>query len=291
MLHSMTGYGRGEASNSEVTVVVELKSVNNRFRDLQLRCPREYMPLEPRINNMLKDPFHRGRIDAFVRRNTQTSRSRVVVDMGLAEEYVRVIDGARGRLPNIDQTVPLTFILGQAGVLDVTDASVDVMSDWPVVETALQSAIDDLIEMRATEGLAIYNDLKSHLAKLHEVIDQISAAALGINDRLQKRLETRIARMVGDRFEAYRITQEVAILADKADVAEELTRLRSHIDQFSEAMERTEPVGRRLDFLLQEMNREVNTVGSKAVEHPVSQRVVDMKSILERMREQSANVQ
>jgi uncharacterized protein (TIGR00255 family) len=148
----MTGYGRGEASNSEVTVVVELKSVNNRFRDLQLRCPREYMPLEPRINNMLKDPFHRGRIDAFVRRNTQTSRSRVVVDMGLAEEYVRVIDGARGRLPNIDQTVPLTFILGQAGVLDVTDASVDVMSDWPVVETALQSAIDDLIEMRATEG-------------------------------------------------------------------------------------------------------------------------------------------
>jgi uncharacterized protein (TIGR00255 family) len=215
----------------------------------------------------------------------------VVVDMALAEEYARVIDGARGRLANVGQTVPLTFILGQAGVLDVTDASVDVMSDWPVVETALQSAIDDLIEMRATEGLAIYDDLKAHLAKLHEVIDQISDAALGINDRLQKRLETRIARMVGDRFEAYRITQEVAILADKADVAEELARLRSHVDQFAEAMERDEPVGRRLDFLLQEMNREVNTVGSKAVEHPVSQRVVDMKSILERMREQSANVQ
>ena len=287
----MTGYGRGEASNSDVTVVVELKSVNNRFRDLQLRCPREYMPLEPRINNLLKEPFHRGRIDAFVRRNTQTCRSQVVVDMGLAAEYARVIEGARGQLPNVDKLVPLTFILSQNGVLDVTEAAVDVMVDWPVVETALQSAIDDLLDMRNIEGKAIHDDLQAHLSQLHGVIDQLAAAALGINDRLQKRLETRIARMVGDRFEAYRIAQEVAVLADKADVAEELTRLRSHIDQFSEAMGRSEPVGRRLDFLLQEMNREVNTIGSKAVEHPVSQRVVDMKSILERMREQSANVQ
>ena len=287
----MTGYGRGEASNTEVTVVVELKSVNNRFRDLQLRCPREYMPLEPRINNLLKEPFHRGRIDAFVRRNTETTRSRVVVDMDLAGEYVRAIEAARGMFLGVDKAVPLPFIMGQAGVLSVTEATVDVMADWPVVETALQSAIEDLLEMRQVEGRAIYEDLQGHLAKLNEVIDQLAAAADGVNDRLQKRLETRIARMVGDRFEAYRITQEVAILADKSDVAEELARLRSHVEQFAEAMGRDEPVGRRLDFLLQEMNREVNTIGSKAVEHPVSQRVVDMKSILERMREQSANVQ
>jgi len=287
----MTGYGRGEASNSDVTVVVELKSVNNRFRDLQLRCPREYMPLEPRINNLLKEPFHRGRIDAFVRRNTQASRSKVVADVALAAEYARVIAGVSETIDGVDRAVPLTFVLGQPGVLNVTEAAVDVMADWQVVETALQSAIDDLLEMRQTEGKAIYDDLRGHLDGLRDVIDHLSAAALGINDRLQKRLETRIARMVGDRFEPYRIAQEVAVLADKADVSEELARLRSHIDQFGEAMDRTEPVGRRLDFLLQEMNREVNTIGSKAVEHPVSQRVVDMKSILERMREQSANVQ
>ncbi len=287
----MTGYGRGEASNSEVTVVVELKSVNNRFRDLQLRCPREYMPLEPRINNLLKEPFHRGRIDAFVRRNARASRSQVVADVALATEYVRVMLGVAEQVVGLDKEVPLTFVLGQPGVLNITETAVDVMADWPVVETALQSAIADLLAMRQAEGKALHDDLQNHLSQLRDVIEHLAAAALGINDRLQKRLETRVARMVTERFEPYRIAQEVAVLADKADVSEELARLRSHIDQFGDAMERTEPVGRRLDFLLQEMNREVNTIGSKAVEHPVSQRVVDMKSILERMREQSANAQ
>jgi uncharacterized protein (TIGR00255 family) len=292
MLQSMTGYGRGEASNSIVTVVVELKSVNNRFRDLQLRSPREYMPLEPRINNLLKDPFNRGRIDAYVRRQPLVAQARVATDVALANEYVRACNElAQDVIGFVQKEVPFTFVLAQPGVLTVTETLVDVMAEWGVVEAALNAAVEDLRQMRRTEGDAISRDLGVQLAELRQQVADIDASSEGINERLRQRLEARVKRMIGERFDALRIAQEVALLVDKADVTEELSRLRSHCEQFAEALAADEPVGRRLDFLLQEMNREVNTIGSKAAEHPISQRVVDMKTTLERMREQSANVE
>ena len=292
MLNSMTGYGRGEASNATVTVVVELKSVNNRFRDLQLRSPREYMPLEPRINNLLKDPFTRGRIDAYIRRSPLVSATRVATDVLLAREYIRACNElAEATHGFVQKEIPFTFVLGQPGVLTVTEALVDVMMEWGVVEAALLAAVDDLMSMRRAEGEATARDLLLQLAELRGQVAEVVASSEGINDRLRQRLEARVRRMIGDRFDPLRIAQEVALLVDKADVTEEISRLRSHCDQFEEAIGAAEPVGRRLDFLLQEMNREVNTIGSKAAEHPISQRVVDMKTTLERMREQSANVE
>jgi uncharacterized protein (TIGR00255 family) len=292
MLRSMTGYGRGEASDGSVSVVVELRSVNNRFRDLQVRCPREYMPLEPRINNVLKDPFTRGRIDAFIRRSVIGLGSVVTADKGLAEEYARAINELGEIMVGFMQReVPLTFILGQPGVLQISESPVDVFVEWDICETALQAAIADLMQMRESEGQALHKDLRQNLDGMLTCLSEIEAVSTGINDRLKQRLEARIRRMIGDRYDAQRIVQEAALLADKADIAEETTRLRSHCDQFAEAFESGEPVGRRLDFLLQEMHREVNTIGSKAAEHPISHRVVEMKSLLERMREQSANVE
>jgi uncharacterized protein (TIGR00255 family) len=288
----MTGYGRGEASNQDVTVVVELKSVNNRFRDLQLRCPREYMPLEPRVTNLLKEPFQRGRIDAYVRRSARQPHTRVHADGTLANEYAQVINEVASEMVGfVGRDVPFTFILEQQGVLTVIETELDVMSEWSVVETAVKAAIEDLLHMRRQEGQTIYDDLSSHLDDIRQYVGEIEAVAVGINERLRQRLEGRIRRMIGDRFDPHRIAQEVALLADKADVSEEISRMRSHCDQFSDALALEEPVGRRLDFLLQEMNREVNTIGSKAAEHPISQKVVDLKTTLERMREQSANVE
>lgn len=291
-LHSMTGYGRGEASNGEVTVVVELKSVNNRFRDLQVRVPREYVALEPRINNLLKDPLQRGRVEGYVRRTAKAPLTRVVADAGLANEYSRVINELATEMVGfVGRDVPFTFILTQPGVLTITEAEVDVMGEWGVIETALQAAVVDLTAMRRQEGVALHGELSGFLAEIRVQLADIEASAAGVNERLKQRLEARIKRMVGDRFDPYRIAQEVALLSDKADVTEEIARMRSHCDQFGEALDAAEPVGRRLDFLLQEMNREVNTIGSKAAEHPISQRVVDLKTTLERMREQSANVE
>lgn len=293
MLRSMTGYGRGQAQTDDVTVVVELRSVNNRFRDVQLRVPREYMALEPRINSMLKDPFSRGRVDAYVRRSSTGSQQQVVADVALAQEYGRVISSitkSLSGLPELRQ-IPLEFILARDGVLSVTEAPVDYMREVDVVETAIQAAVADIIQMRETEGKALCADLKQNLTEMMKILDEIEEAIEGINERLRQRLEARIRRMIGDRFDAYRITQEVALLVDKSDVSEETTRLRSHCEQFGEALDAEDPVGRRLDFLLQEMNREVNTIGSKSVEHPVSTRVVTLKTVLERMREQSQNVE
>ncbi len=291
-LHSMTGYGRGEASNGDVTIVVELKSVNNRFRDLQLRVPREYVSLEPRIVNMLKDPFQRGRIDAYIRRTARAPLTRVVGDQGLAKEYARVINELAVEMGGfVGKNVPLEFVLQQPGVLTVTEAEVDVMSEIGVVETAVLAAVSDLTAMRRQEGIAMHGELSGFLRDVRTVLDEIDGVSSGINDRIRQRLEARIKRMIGDRFDPWRIAQEVALLADKSDVSEEIARMRSHCDQFGEALDAPEPVGRRLDFLLQEMNREVNTIGSKSAEHPISQRVVDLKTTLERMREQSANVE
>ena len=292
MLHSMTGYGRGEASNSLVTVVVELKSVNNRFRDLQLRCPREYMPLEPRINNLLKDPFTRGRIDAYVRRQPLHASAHVSTDLALAHEYIRACNElAQDSLGFVAKEIPFSFVLTQPGVLTVTEALVDVLAEAGVVEAAVNAAVEDLRTMRRAEGEAIGRDLSIQVAELRQQVADVDASSEGVNERLRARLEARIRRMIGDRFEPQRMAQEVALLVDKGDVTEEVARLRSHCEQFEEAVASGEPVGRRLDFLLQEMNREVNTIGSKAAEHPISQRVVDMKTTLERMREQSATVE
>ncbi len=292
MLRSMTGYGAGEASSGDVTVVVELRSVNNRFRDIQLRSPREYMALEPRMNKKLKAPFARGRIDAFVRRQTKSGGRVVRANQALANNYATVInDVVEGMIGFMKREVPLTFVLGQEGVLEVVEDEVDVMSEWPVLDAALDAATQDLQRMREVEGQALYEDLQTYLGELRTTVAEVEAAAVGVNERLRARLERRMARLLGDRADTNRVVQEAAILADKADVNEELARLRSHMDQFSDALESSDSVGRRLDFLLQEMNREVNTIGSKAAEHPISHRVVDMKSTLERMREQSANVE
>mgnify|MGYP001414228297 CR=1 FL=1 len=149
MLRSMTGYGRGEARTKKLTVVVELKSVNNRFRDVNLRAPREYLALEPRMNALLKEPFARGRIDAYVRRTAAMSSFSVTADLELARQYTRVVRAVQKSIdPDGSQDLPLAFILSQANVIQTSEAHIDVTEEWDVVEIALQSAIADLLEMR-----------------------------------------------------------------------------------------------------------------------------------------------
>jgi uncharacterized protein (TIGR00255 family) len=285
----MTGFGRGEATTADVSVVVELRSVNNRYLDVQVRAPREYMAFEPQIHNTLKDEFKRGRIEAYVRRQPVRTRAVVTGDRELFQAYLGAIDELVGQTGTRDSAV--SWVLTQPGVLLVATEDVDVLSESDVLGTALDAAIASLRQMRTVEGKALEDDLDQHLMKM---LDEIAAIETGVGDlhlRLRGKLEVKIKKLLGDRHEPWRVIQEAAILAERADVSEELARLRSHAAQFKDALGRDEPVGRRLDFLLQEMNREVNTVGSKAAEHPVSHRVVELKSILERMREQAANVE
>jgi uncharacterized protein (TIGR00255 family) len=205
MLRSMTGYGRGEASANDLTVVVELKSVNNRFRDINLRSPREYLALEPRINALLKDPFQRGRIDAYVRRTIGSTRQRVVADADLANEYAVVINEvAQQMLGFVAREVPFTFILSQPGVMSIAEPHVDVTLEWDVVEIAVQAAIADLLQMREAEGQAMQRDFAKMLEEFHTLLGEIEAASKGINERLQVKLQRRVARLVGEQVDADR---------------------------------------------------------------------------------------
>ncbi len=290
-MNSMTGFGRGEAANGATTVVVEIKSVNNRFRDVQVRVPREYNAFEARVNNLVKDAVSRGRLEVAVRRTCTEGGTRVMADVRLVEQYRLAIHEVAHRMQRDASEVPLAFILGQPGVLVTTDNDADALAEWDLVELAVGAALEDLATMRSAEGTALARDLVRHLVELRRNCGEIEAAMEGVVGRLQARVQERVARLLGDRVEPTRIAQEAALLADKADISEELARLGSHADQFDAALSADEPVGRKLDFVLQEMHREVNTLGSKASEQPVSARVVELKSVLERMREQVANVE
>jgi uncharacterized protein (TIGR00255 family) len=287
----MTGYGRGEATNGDVTVVVEMKSVNNRYRDVNLRVPREYMVLEPRITKELQDRLQRGRLDVFVRRSAAESGQAVESNPGLAHRYLRAMTDVAVRLSREPSEIPLSTVLSQPGVLTTVEAEADALVEWEIVSAALNAALDDLVQMRAVEGEALRRDLVRHFDEMQRLWAEVQSHADGITERLRQRLTERIVRLIGDQVDPNRLAQEAAILADKADVSEELARLASHFKQFTDAMRSAEPVGRKLDFLLQELNREINTIGSKAAEHPISGRVVEMKSVLERLREQVANVE
>ncbi len=290
-MQSMTGFGRGEAAGSGVSVVVEMKSVNNRFLDLQLRVPREYMAFEARIKAILKPMFSRGRLDIFVRRVTQAGNVGIAVDTQLARSYHSSLLQLGEALPGVNNDITLSRLAEMPGVMTTVDHEVDVGGEWGVVEAAVSAAAAHLAEMRTREGKALEDALTELIVDLGDHRQKVEMESEGLNARLRIKLMDRISRLVSDRVDPERLAQEAALLADKADVTEELTRLASHNKQFSMAMERREPIGRRLDFLAQEMNREINTIGSKASEHAVSGLVVEMKSTLERVREQIANVE
>jgi uncharacterized protein (TIGR00255 family) len=288
-MNSMTGFGRGEAASSGATVVVEMKTVNNRFLDLQVRVPREYAALEPRIHQALKGAIQRGRLEVFVRRQAHDVGRKVGVDAALAERVHAAIAEVAIRLGKKAEDVPLDVVLAQPGVVYAIEE--EPLEEWALVQKALEGALAELLAMRAREGASLAIELDHHLAAAMVLRDDVETLSEGLADRLQRRLEERMERLVGDRVDPSRLAQEIAVLVDRADLSEELARIRSHCAQLAETLRAPEPVGRKLDFLLQELNREANTIGSKAAEHTIAARVVELKSMLERMREQAANVE
>jgi uncharacterized protein (TIGR00255 family) len=290
-MNSMTAFGRGEATNGVVTVVVELRSVNHRFRDLNARIPREYNALEPRVVTLLRDRFERGRIDCTVRRVGPEGPNTVRPDLELAEATWQAMRAVARRLQVDEGKVTLDHVFAQPGVLTVAEADHDVSHEWELLEPALVGAADHLATMRSREGRALKRDLQQHLGELMRHLETMAELSDGIAASLHKRFEERLQALLQDRVDAARLAQEAAILADKADVNEELARLASHCDQFRDQLAATEPVGRKMEFLIQEMHREVNTVGSKAIGEHASRTVVQMKSALEKLREQAANVE
>lgn len=291
MIRSMTGFGRGEATVGELTVVAEARSVNNRFLDVGLRLPREHAAFEPAVQRRVREAFRRGRVELTVRRQAAAGAPTVRADAEVFAAWSRAVEPLLVGRSDAERAAVLPVLLGQPGVLVASGLDVAPEVEQAALDQAVGQALTALAAMREAEGVLLDLDLRGLLDGLEADVEACAAQTADVAARLAARIEERVVRLVGEGVERWRIAQEAALLADRADVAEELTRLRAHLDQARGALASDEAVGRRLDFLVQEMLREVNTLGSKTVDAPVSHRVVAMKTALERLREQAANVE
>ncbi len=289
----MTGYGHAEGETPQGRLVVEIKSVNHRFLDTRIRLPRQLSFLEPQLLNHLKNCIARGRVEITLNLTAgEGALAEPALNIPLAKLYLNAVEKAADAL-EVSNSVGLEFILRMPEVLSVADVSADPEEAWCAVRPIVDQAIRSLGEMRAREGTALAEDFRKTLASLEEQrlkLEQLKSTVVeDYRDRLQTRLKNLLSENGG--LDPTRLHQEVALFADRCDISEELARLDSHFKQFHKIISVPEPVGRQLDFLLQEMFREVNTIGSKANHLEVTQTVLTMKNLVERLREQAQNVE
>lgn len=292
-MRSMTGYGRGEAARDGVKFTVELNSVNRRQSDITTNLPKELVELESRIRDEINAQLSRGRISCVVafHRSAGKPDDAVGLDVALARGYLRAIHKLQKEM-KLAGPVTLDMILRAPGVLKLAESTVDTEAVWPVVEAALRKALAQLIKMREREGKHLAGDLAGRLTLLAAGLERVRQIAPDAVKRYREQLAARVKEAGLDVMpDDERLAREVVLFADRCDISEELTRMDSHLRQFRDCLKSTEPVGRTLDFLSQEMNREINTIGSKANAAEVSQEVVRMKAEVEKIREQVQNIE
>jgi len=288
----MTGFGAGQATVDAEELSVEVRSWNHKFCEVKVRLPRELASLEPGIVKMVKDRIARGSVEVFIKRHRLgESGGAPAVDIALAREYFAALSTLAAEL-RLAGEVRMQDIAAQPGVISVKEREVDLTQASKALETSLAHALDRLTEMRELEGQAIEADLRARLSLIQELASQVKALGPRVLAEYQQRLSERVAELArGVVIDPQRLAQEIAFFAERSDIAEEITRLFSHLDQFRKLSQTPEPSGRKMEFLVQEMNREVNTAGSKSQHPEISSRVVAMKAELERVREQVQNVE
>lgn len=292
MIRSMTGYGRGDWAEGGKRIEVEAKSSNHRFLEIVLHLPRRLDPLEVQVRNQVRQRLSRGRVEISVQIDDASGgEPKLELNLAAACDYYRALKSLQEHL-GIAGEVRLETLVAFRDLFIRKETPVDLDREWAVLQGVVQKALDHLEEMRRQEGRALRQDLLGRLALIEEMgleIEKRNGEALpAYRDRLAQRLQ---ALSEGIPVDPARLAQEVAILAERSDITEELVRLRSHLNQFREMLDQAEPVGRKLDFLIQEMNRETNTIGSKSMDAGIGQTVVRVKSELEKIREQLQNIE
>ncbi len=288
----MTGFGAGQAKVDSEELSVEVRSWNHKFCEVKVRLPRELASLEQGVVKAVKDRIARGSVEVFAKRQSPDGGGVApTVDMALAREYFAALSSLAAEL-RLAGEVRLQDIAAQPGVITVAEREVDLAKASEAMDSALAQALERLGEMRQVEGQAIETDLTGRLRLIQELATEVQALGPKVLTEYQHRLAERVAELArGVSIDPQRLAQEVAFFAERSDIAEEITRLFSHLDQFRRLSQSPEPSGRKMEFLAQEMNREVNTAGSKSQHPEISSRVVAMKAELERIREQVQNVE
>lgn len=290
-MRSMTGYGRGTATFDGRQIAVELSSVNRKQAEIALSLPRALLELEPRMRDEINAHISRGRLTVVVGLHAKGGGRTGAINLAAAKAYRSQLEALRKTL-KLSGEITLDQVLRGPGVLDSETVEVDSDVAWPALQKALKGALEQFVQMRKREGQALAADLQKRTLALHKNVKTIGVLAPKVMDHHRNALLDRAAK-AGLEIEASdeRLLKEIVFFADRSDISEELTRLRSHLDQFLGQLNKDEPVGRTLDFLLQELFRETNTIGNKANFLAISQIIVGMKTELEKLREQVQNIE
>jgi len=294
MIHSMTGFGRAMAEAEGITVWAEIASLNHRYLDIGLRLPPQLNGFDNDIRKLVQSRIERGRVNISLSAEGDLPESnQLEFNQNLAQQYV---DGARAFAlrANLKDDLSATSLLRITSLWSTTAPRPDEMARLrDLALDAITGAIEQLLEMRREEGINIWTDISSRLHQVEAISKEISSGAAAVVEEYRERLKQRIDSILPQETELdeQRLLTEIAVFADRADISEELTRMHSHIQQFGSLAEKGSNVGRRLDFLLQEMFREITTIGSKARDAQISHAVVEVKGLLEKMREQVQNIE
>jgi uncharacterized protein (TIGR00255 family) len=292
MVRSMTGYGMGRKVTSLGEVIAEARSINHRYLDISLRLPKKLLPFENRVKEMVKTHFSRGRFDISVELDTGgKDQFRLEPNIEAAQMYVHALETLKSEL-NLKGEVTLDLVSRAKDVLTVKEEEEDIDSLWEEVSGVLLSCLEALKSMRKSEGKNLALDLKERLERIAHLSGGVKRRSPSVLEGYRKRLSKRVSEMTGGlEVDAWRLHQEVAYLAERSDITEEVVRVESHLRQFGQLLGLDEAVGRKMDFLLQEINREVNTISAKGNDAVISQKVVEIKAELERIREQVQNIE
>ena len=292
MLKSMTGYGRAQFADEGMKITVEIKSVNHRFLEPVIKLPRKYSLLEERIKDEIRIQLQRGRIDVWVGIEELSNQSSALkVDKDLAMDYYKSLKEL-AKLAGIPQEITVYELSCLEGVVVLQEQETDLELVWEKIKAPFQEALEQLVEMRVKEGKRLGEELQHRTDLLMGLISEIEARIPLVVEAYKARLQERILGFAeGIDVDPARIATELAVFAEKSDITEEVVRFKSHLSQLGESLRSKEPVGRKMDFIMQELNREINTVGSKSPDLILSQKVVDAKSEIEKMREQVQNIE
>jgi uncharacterized protein (TIGR00255 family) len=290
-MRSMTGYGRGTATLDGRQIAVELSSVNRKQAEISLSLPRALLELEPRVRDEINAHISRGRLTVVVGLHAKGGVKGGAINLAAAKAYRNQLKAARKSL-KLGGEITLDQVLRGPGVLDSEEVEIETEAAWPALKKALKAALEQFVKMRQREGEALSADLRRRVLAIQKDVKTIGVLAPKVMDHHRGTLLER-ANKAGLEIEASdeRLLKEIVFFADRSDISEELTRLRSHLDQFFGQLGKDEPVGRTLDFLLQELFRETNTIGNKANFLAISRMIVGMKTELEKLREQVQNIE
>ena len=291
-LKSMTGYGKGEARQDDITVTVEIKTVNHRYADISVKLPRTFLSLENGVRKQVAAVVGRGKVDVYVNYEL-ASEAQVVPKLNneLAVAYHKLFVELAGNL-NLQDRISIDHIINQRDVVRVEEAEIDESALETCLGSATADALESLLAMRTAEGEETRKDIDERLNVTETILAQIEQRAPQVPVEWQDRLSERLERLQQNvEWDPQRVAQEIAVYTDRCDISEEITRFKSHLVQFRGMLDDQEPVGRRMDFLVQELNREVNTMGSKSNDAELTTAVVTLKSELEKIREQVQNIE